>query len=243
MQYKMAKSDKVLRVIAVVPAYNERNTIEKVIEEIQNSAPNIDIVVIDDGSLDDTYDCASNAKALVIRHPFNMGIGAAVQTGFRFATIRNYDVAVQVDGDGQHDPKYIPQMLEIIANGDADVVGGSRFLEGEGFQSSSLRRAGINFFEMIYKIFVGIDVTDCTSGFRAFGKNALEFVAENYPDDYPEPEVVIMLKKAGFKFKEIPVVMRERQGGKTSIKGFKPLHYMIKVTLALIMNILRKAER
>ncbi|MCD6417205.1 glycosyltransferase family 2 protein [bacterium] len=239
----MDKSDENLRVIAVIPAYNEESTIEKVVGEVKASVSGIDVVVVDDGSSDDTYHCALKSGAKVVRHPFNMGIGATVQTGFKFAAKRNYDVAIQVDGDGQHNPSYIPEMLKILKNSDADVVGGSRFLEKKGFQSSLLRRMGIKFFELIFKILVGIDVTDCTSGFRAFGKDALYFVAKNYPEDYPEPEAVILLKKAGFKFVEIPVVMRERQGGSTSIKGFKPFHYMVKVTLALLMNIIRKVER
>ena len=184
----------------VAPAYNEEaaaaDTARALLEVAAQLGPETEIIFVDDGSSDETYYCALNAGARVIRHPFNMGIGATVQTGFRFAAIRDYDVAIQVDGDGQHDPKYIPQMIEIITKGDTDVVGGSRFLEGEGFQSSWSRRIGIKFFEMMYKVFVGINVTDCTSGFRAFGKNALEFIAENYPEDYPEPEVVIMLKKA-----------------------------------------------
>jgi len=232
-----------LRAIAIVPAYNEQDTIESVVNEIFRSAPNIAVAVIDDGSRDNTFVRAKKTKARVLRLPFNMGIGAAVQTGFKFAFANGYDIAIQVDGDGQHAPEFIPQMLEIIESGGADVVSGSRFLEKEGYQSSFIRRLGIKFFELVYKILVRMDVTDCTSGFRAFGPNALRVVAENYPDDYPEPEAVIMLHKAGLRFMEIPVIMRDRQGGKTSIRGFKPLHYMIKVSLALIMNKIRKVER
>lgn len=229
-----------LRTIAVVPAYNEEETIEGVVDEIRKKAPGVDVVVVDDGSVDHTAQKARAAGAFVVKHPFNMGIGAAVQTGFKFAVREGYDAAVQVDGDGQHNPKYIPQMIELLERGDADVVSGSRFLKKEGFQSSLLRRIGIRFFELLYRLLVGIRVSDCTSGFRAFGPKALSLVAENYPDDYPEPEAVIMLHRAGLRFTEIPVVMRERQAGSSSIKGIKPIHYMIKVTLALFMHRLRK---
>ncbi len=239
----MAKGSESFRAIAVIPAYNEQDTIASVVQEVKSSAPFVDVLVVDDGSHDDTYERARNAGATVLRHPFNMGIGAAVQTGFIYAVANGYDVAIQVDGDGQHDPKFIKEMLDVIGSGNADVVSGSRFLQKRGFQSSFLRRIGIKFFQLIYRLLVGMDVTDCTSGFRAFGGDALRFVAKNYPDDYPEPEVLIMLNKAGFKFREIPVVMRSRQGGATSIRGFKSLHYMIKVTFALIMHSIRRAER
>ncbi len=231
------------KAIAVVPAYNEEKTVATVVNEIKNSVPDIDVVVIDDGSEDNTFDKAKEAGAFVIRHPFNMGIGATVQTGFKFAVMRGYDIAIQVDGDGQHDPKFIPYMLEIISAGDADVVSGSRFLKKEGFQSSKIRRIGIKIFEHVYRILTGLKITDCTSGFRAFNRKALEFVAKNYPEDYPEPEVIILIHKANFRIKEIPVVMRARQGGKTSIKGLKSLHYMLKVIFALFMHALRKVEK
>jgi len=228
-----------LRAIAVVPAYNETEAISAAIAEIRANAPMVDIVVVDDGSTDDTARKAKVAGVYVLRNPFNMGIGATVQTGFKFAVAKGYDAAIQVDGDGQHDPRYIPKMLEIIGNG-ADVVSGSRFLEKEGFQSSFLRRIGIRFFELLYRILAGIRITDCTSGFRAFGPRALHCVAEMYPDDYPEPEVILMLHRMRLNFAEIPVAMRDRQGGVSSIRGFKPLHYMVKVTLALLMNKIRK---
>lgn len=232
-----------LRTIAVVPAYNEQDTVARVVNEIRQCIPAIDVVVVDDGSSDGTYRVAKATHAYVLRHPFNMGIGSTVQTGFKFAFRRGYDAAVQIDGDGQHDPKYISRMLDIVSSGEADIVSGSRFLECEGFQSSFMRRMGIKFFEFIYRMLVGIRVTDCTSGLRLFGGDALGFVANDYPEDYPEPESIIMLHKAGFRFFEIPVVMRERQGGKTSIRGIKPFHYMMKVTLALLMNKLRKIEK
>lgn len=239
----MAGSERNLRAIAVVPAYNEQDTVASVVDEIKRTVPDVDVVVVDDGSVDDTFSRAVGAGAKVIRHIFNMGIGAAVQTGFRFAANNGYDVAIQVDADGQHDPKYIPLMLKIIKEKRADVVSGSRFIEGKGFQSSVVRRIGIKFFQMLYRILLGIRVTDCTSGFRAFANDALRFIAQNYPDDYPEPEAIVLIHKAKFRFVEIPVVMRNRQGGSTSISGLKPLQYMVKVTLALLMDLLRKVER
>ncbi len=228
-----------LKTLVIVPAYNESETIIKVVDEISHNVPFVDIVVIDDGSSDDTYLQAKETGVFVLRHPFNLGIGSAVQSGFKFAFEHNYDVAIQVDGDGQHDPKYIPKMLELIQDNVADVIGGSRFLTKEGFQSSLFRRLGIKYFEILFKILTGKKVTDCTAGFRAFSKDTIKLISKVYPDDFPEPEAVIHIYKAGFTFTEVPVVMRERLGGQSSISGIKPLIYMIKVTLALLMNVLR----
>lgn len=232
--------DRKFKIIAVVPAYNEAETIGNVVREIVMNL-DVDVCVVDDGSTDNTSQIARNAGATVLRHPVNAGIGTTVQSGFLFALRNGYDIALQVDGDGQHDPKYISNLIEPIINGDADVVNGSRFLNDIGYKSSFMRRVGIAFFRFIYKLLTGKTVTDCTSGFRAFGRNALEFLAKNYPDDYPEPEVILTLLKKGFRFKEVPVVMRERQGGKSSLSGiFKPVNYMVKVTLALLIDFLRR---
>lgn len=232
-----------VRVLAIVPAYNEEATIDSVVKEILKKVPCIDVCVVDDGSVDSTVVRAKKSGAIVISHPFNMGIGVAVQTGFIYALRQKYDIAVQVDGDGQHDPAYIPAMMSLLAKGEVDVVSGSRFLNKGGYKSSFWRRAGIVFFEIINRVLVGQRITDSTSGFRAFNRRVIEFLAGNYPEDYPEPEVVIILKKAGFKITEVPVVMRKRQGGKSSIRGFKPLHYMVKVILAILMQVLKGEKR
>ncbi len=231
------------RALAIVPAYNEEATIESVVQEIVKKVPGIDICVVDDGSTDSTRIRAQRSGAIVISHPLNMGIGVAVQTGFMYAVHHKYDSAVQVDGDGQHDPVFIPAMMSLLAQGEADVVSGSRFIDKGGYKSSFLRRIGIWFFEIMNRVLVGQRISDSTSGFRAFNRPAIEFLADDYPEDYPEPEVVIMLKKAGFRIKEVPVVMRERQGGRSSIRGFKPFHYMVKVILAILIQSLKGEKR
>lgn len=231
------------KILAIVPAYNESATIELVIKEISESVPGIDICVIDDGSIDDTAERARGVGAIVISLPFNMGIGAAVQTGFMYAVQNQYNYAVQVDADGQHDPSYINQMISILKQNNYDVVSGSRFLNKSGYKSPWLRRLGIKILELINRVFIKQKITDCTSGFRAFNRRALEFLAQYYPEDYPEPEVLIVLKKNKFRVIEIPVVMRNRLGGTSSIRGFKSLHYMIKVILAIIMESLKGVKK
>lgn len=231
------------KILAIVPAYNESATIELVIKEISESVPGIDICVIDDGSIDDTAERARAVGAIVISLPFNMGIGAAVQTGFMYAVQNQYNYAVQVDADGQHDPSYINQMISILKQNNYDVVSGSRFLNKTGYKSPWLRRLGIKILELINRVFIKQKITDCTSGFRAFNRRALEFLAQYYPEDYPEPEVLIVLKKNKFRVIEIPVVMRNRLGGKSSIRGFKSLHYMVKVILAIIMESVKGVKK
>jgi len=231
-----------LRVLTIVPAYNETATIEFVVNDILNKVNDIKVCVVDDGSIDDTKIKALKLGAVVLSHPFNMGIGAAVQTGFLYALQNNFDVAVQIDGDGQHDPAFIPNMIDIIQQNKSDVVSGSRFLEKGGYKSSFPRRIGITFFELVNRLLTGQRITDSTSGFRAFNRNAIALLAYNYPEDYPEPEVLIILKRAGLKVMEIPVVMRARQGGQSSIRGFKSFHYMVKVILALLMQSIKRRK-
>lgn len=242
MSMKNKRGDR-LRVLAIVPAYNEEATIASVVREIVKEVPGIAVCVIDDGSTDSTRIRAQESGAIVISHPLNMGIGVAVQTGFMYAVRHEYDIAVQVDADGQHDPTFIPAMISLLVKGEADVVSGSRFLNKKGYKSSFLRRLGISFFAVMNQVLVGQRISDSTSGFRAFSRPVIELLADTYPEDYPEPEVVIILKKAGFKMREVPVVMRERQGGRSSIRGFKPFHYMVKVILAILMQALKGEKR
>ncbi len=232
-----------LRVLAIVPAYNEEITIQSVVQEIVDKVPGIVVCVVNDGSYDNTADVAKKSGAVVISHPFNMGIGAAVQTGFIYAIRNNFDVAVQVDADGQHDPSFIMKMVSDLTQMNADVVSGSRFIKKGGYKSSFLRRIGIVIFEIINRLVVGQKITDSTSGFRAFSKRAIVFLADKYPEDYPEPEVLIILKKNGYKVIEIPVEMRNRQGGQSSIKGYKSLHYMAKVILAILMQSVKREAK
>ncbi|MCX8014442.1 MAG: glycosyltransferase family 2 protein [candidate division WOR-3 bacterium] len=231
------------KILAIVPAYNESETIELVIKEIFEKVPGIDVCVVNDGSIDDTAEKARKAGAIVISLPFNMGIGAAVQTGFMYAVQNQYDYAVQVDADGQHNPIYINEMISILKSSNYDVVSGSRFLNKTGYKAPWLRRLGIKILEIINRVFVKQKITDCTSGFRAFNRSALKFLAQIYPEDYPEPEVLIILKKNKFRIVEIPVVMRNRLGGKSSIRGFKSFHYMAKVILAIIMESVKGVKK
>jgi len=228
--------------LAIVPAFNEQGAISNVIREIQDISVPIDIVVVDDGSTDRTSDSARKSGAEVITLPFNLGIGGAVQTGFKYAVEFGYDIAVQVDGDGQHIASEIHKLLDALEGSEADVAIGSRFLNQRGFKSSAARQIGIGMFKFVNSLAIGQKITDNTSGFRAYNRKALEFLSENYPSDYPEPESVIILKKNGFGLVEVPVEMREREHGKSSISSFKAAYYMIKVFLAIFVDLFKKRQ-
>jgi glycosyltransferase involved in cell wall biosynthesis len=229
-----------IRILAVVPAYNESGAIGIVVEQIRRLQPALDIVVIDDGSTDGTAKAAEKAGARVLRLPYNLGIGGAVQTGFRFAALHGYDIAVQVDGDGQHIPSEIPLLLSEMEKTGADVVIGSRFLDVKSFTTSHSRRIGIKVFSCVNSLVLGQKITDNTSGFRAFNRRTVRFLSENYPQDYPEPESVILLGKNGFSITEIPVRMREREHGRSSISAFRAVYYMIKVLLSIFIDLFKE---
>ncbi len=228
-----------MRTLVVVPAYNEEEALATVIEEIRSLGGNYDIVVVDDGSTDRTFDVAVKTGVKVLRLPVNLGIGAAVQTGWKYALRNNYDVAVQVDGDGQHPPAEIPKLVKTMVESGADVVIGSRFLEKRGFQSTFSRRIGIGYFRFLHKILTKVDVADSTSGFRALNRRALEVVNEYYPDEYPEAESLVPFALHGLNVVEAPVVMRERRGGQSSIKRLTAIYYMFKVTIAILFTFIR----
>lgn len=230
-----------MKILAIVPAYNEENSIVGVIEDLKRENENLDIVIINDGSKDKTKEVAeATGNAFVINLVTNLGIGGAVQTGFKFAYDNGYDIAFQFDGDGQHLASEIPKIIEPIKNNQADFVIGSRFTEDhDGWKSSFLRRVGINFFRMLNSVIIKQKITDNTSGFRAYNKRAIKFLAFNYPQDYPEPENVIMMGKNGYKILEVFTLMRERTGGTSSISLTGGAYYMIKVTLAIFMTALR----
>lgn len=227
-------------ILAVVPAYNESGAIVRLIEEIQNVSPAVDVVVINDGSSDNTAEVAEQAGVQVISLPFNLGIGGAVQTGFKFAANHGYRMAIQVDGDGQHPPEQIPLLLQKMEEPGIDVVIGSRFLERKGYQTSRIRHLGVGVFVFVNSLLLRKKITDNTSGFRAYNRRAICFLAENYPYDYPEPESVVLLERNGFRIAEIPVEMRERAHGESSIGALSAAYYMIKVTLAIIMNMFKE---
>lgn len=233
----------IFRILAIVPAYNEMHSVGKVIQEIYELPLPIDVVVVDDGSTDETAKVARAAGAVVLRLPYNLGIGGAVQTGFRYAFRHGYDVAVQVDGDGQHIPQEIPRLLEALEKQDADMVIGSRFLGGKKHRSSWMRRIGIWIFSWVNSWVLHTRITDNTSGFRAFNRRTIQFLSENYPQDYPEPESVVLLGLNRFSIVEIPVSMRERAFGRSSISPFRAIYYMVKVPFAIFMDMFKQKNK
>jgi glycosyltransferase involved in cell wall biosynthesis len=228
--------------VAVVPAFDEEEAIATVVGGIRAFDPDIDVVVVDDGSRDGTADAAEAAGAVVVRLPFNLGIGGAVQTGFRFALERDYDVAVRLDGDGQHDPGELPKLLGPLERDEADVVTGSRFRGEDGSYRPPLgRRLGITWFAKLVSMLSKQRVTDTTSGFQALNRPAIALFARDYPSDYPEVEATVLLLKHRLRLVEVPVEMRERETGSSSITLVSSLYYAIKVTLALFIGMARRS--
>ncbi len=224
-----------MKSLIIIPAYNESENIIKVIDSLQETCPTIDYLVVNDCSTDETSKKLQAYRASYISVPVNLGIGGAVQAGYKYALENNYDIAIQLDGDGQHDPKYIGEMIRLIENEHVDIVIGSRFIEKEGFQSSNSRRIGINILSTLIFLTCGKRVIDVTSGYRAVNRKFIALYAENYPDDYPEPEAIEMAVLNGGKIRELPVIMRERISGKSSIDLKKSVYYMIKVSLAIVI--------
>lgn len=228
-----------LKKLIIIPAYNESSNIEGTVAAIKKDAPDFDYVIINDCSTDNTLEICQKNHFNVVSLPINLGIGGAVQTGYLYAKKHGYDLAVQVDGDGQHNPAFLSKMADELIESDVNMVIGSRFLEKEGFQSSFMRRLGIHYFMGLIHLLTGKKITDATSGLRMIDRNIIELFASDYPDDYPEPETIVSLLNKGYSVKEIPVVMNERQGGVSSISATKSVYYMIKVTLAILFVKLR----
>ena len=226
----------------MVPAYNEERSVVEQCREVAAASGDFDIVVINDGSTDDTLKMCRDNGIRVLDHAINLGIGGALQTGYRYAYINGYDAAVQVDGDGQHDPSYLEDMYSTLVSEGADMVIGSRFINKEGYQSTSLRRIGIKYFTKLIRFLTGHEITDPTSGFRIVGKELIREFAADYPQDYPEPESLVRILGQGRKVVEVPVRMRERSGGKSSIGLKDSVYYMIKVTIAIVLERMRKSE-
>lgn len=222
--------------LIIIPAFNEHECIKDTVEMIKREAPGFDYVVINDHSTDNTLEILRENNINHINLPANLGIGGAVQTGYLYAYENGYDTAVQVDADGQHDPKFLSMMLETMQKENADMVIGSRFIENKGFQSTFARRIGIVYFTKLIKILTGAVITDPTSGLRMGNRKVIELFAKDYPRDYPEPESIVALLKRGMKVKEVPVMMRERQGGVSSINLQKSVYYMIKVSMAILIE-------
>ena len=228
--------------LAVIPAYNEAATVDAVVRALRERVPHFDALVVDDGSTDDTAQIAHLAGATVLRLPFNLGIGGAVQAGFVFAQENDYDYMAQVDGDGQHDPAQLDKLVQALdRHPPVDMVCGSRFLTSDFHYPAPIsRRTGIHIFAFLLSRIVDIPVSDPTSGFRVYNRRAIELFARDYPHDYPEVEAVLMLHHHRLRMREIPVQMYERGGGQSSISTGKSAYYMVKVLLALLVGLARK---
>lgn len=226
-----------MKTLLIIPAYNEEKNIENTIKKILDlHNPDIDYIIINDGSTDNTLEILENNHFNYLNLPANLGIGGAVQTGYKYALYNNYDIAIQFDGDGQHNIEYISQLIQQIEASN-DLVIGSRFLDNlTGFKSTKTRRVGIKLLSNLIKLCTGKKITDPTSGFRACNKKIIELFSMNYPYDYPEPDTIVKVIKKGFNVKEIPVIMNEREQGKSSINMLKSVYYMIKVSLSIIIS-------
>lgn len=228
------------KMLAIVPAFNESAAVAGVVRAIGEHAPGFDVLVVDDGSLDDTARVAAAAGARVARLPFNLGIGGAVQTGYVYAWEHGYEYAVQIDGDGQHDPGEVAALLDRIrSKPSVDMVYGTRFADKRSFRSSVARRAGIKLFASVLSMVTGQKVTDPTSGFRLCNRRAIELFARNYPLDYPEVEAIVLMHRHRLRSAEVPVTMHERSGGRSSITLLRSGYYMIKVLLAVFVGLFR----
>lgn len=225
-----------MKCLIIIPAYNEADNIEKVVDNIIQNYPQYDYVIVNDGSTDATRKVCKKNRYQVLNLPVNMGIGGAVQTGYCYARDNDYDIAVQIDGDGQHDVKFLVEMIALIESGQADIVIGSRFVQKEGFQSSMFRRAGIKFLSNLGWVLTGVKVRDITSGYRVVNRRFIQIFARDYPADYPEPEAMVIAAVHGGKIREYPVVMKERENGTSSITLTRSVYYMVKVTLAMLIR-------
>jgi len=229
--------------IVLIPAYNEEQRIASVITGIRDAAPDAVILVVNDGSRDSTASAARQAGATVVSHPFNMGYGAAIQTGYKYARDKGCTYLVQLDADGQHDPSCIPALLAPVIAGDADIAIGSRFL-GNSYRPPFSRRLGMALFRRIVQLVTGESITDTTSGFQAFNRNVILFFATDvFPVDYPDADMLIMLHRAGFRMTEVPVRMFENSAGTSMHSGLKPLYYMFKMLLSICVTLMREQKK
>ena len=239
----MSKKIENNRIIVIIPAYNEEATIVNVTNQIRQYASWADIVVVNDASTDRTRENAQAAGAKVLDLPVNLGIGGAMQTGFKYAAAHGYDIAVQVDGDGQHDPRSLSELIEPIVSGQADMVIGSRHIENRGYDTPLARRTGMRIFSGMLSLILHQKVTDTTSGFRGINRRTIDFFAKNYPTDYPEVEALVICHYAGLRLAEVPVDMNLRQAGRSSITPLHAPYYMFKVGLAVLIWLIRKKPR
>lgn len=224
-----------MKVLVIVPAFNEALNIQKMLCRLAQEAPHADYVVINDCSTDNTEEILKENGLQYISLPVNLGIGGGIQTGYKYGVEKGYDIIIQQDGDGQHDPKYIKDVCAPIEQGEADIVIGSRFINREGFQSSGIRRLGIRFLSRLVRLKCGTVIKDVTSGYRAVNRRYAGFFAAHYPADYPEPEAIVSASLAGARIREVPVIMKSREFGSSSINLRRSVYYMIKVSLAILL--------
>lgn len=229
-----------MKKIVIIPAYNEEGGIVKTVTDVMKNAKDFDYVVINDCSKDNTLEICYEHNFNVVNLPVNMGIGGGVQTGYMYAYRNGYDIAVQFDGDGQHNASYLNNMSKKLIEDNLDMVIGSRYIEKEGFQSSGMRRMGIKYFTGLIKLLTGKKITDPTSGMRMINRKIMKQFSEEYPKDYPEPESVVTILKEGAKVEEIPVKMNAREEGVSSISPSKSIYYMVKVSIAVLIAAIRK---
>lgn len=231
-------------ILIIVPAYNESEALGGLLDELRREAPTYDVLVVNDGSTDDTASVARAAGYRVLDLCLNLGIGGAVQAGFKYAVEHGYPIAVQMDGDGQHPADQLDSLVAPVRAGDCEMSIGSRFLEGKSdYEGSVSRRMGTRFLSSICMLVTGQRITDATSGFRAFGPQALSYLARYYPADYPEPETIVLMNRRGLSIQEVPVRMRARQTGRSSISGVGTIYYMAKVSLSLLLAYFKEGPK
>jgi glycosyltransferase involved in cell wall biosynthesis len=231
------------KILIIIPAYNEGARIAEVVQDARNAAPDFDILVVNDGSRDDTAQSAQAAGAVVVSHPFNLGYGVAIQTGYKYALAKGYDFVVQMDGDGQHAPAYIKDLLAPVLAGETDFTLGSRFLDVVSYTPSLARKVGMAFFRWLVSTLTKTRITDSTSGFQAFNRRVIRyFTTEVFPCDYPDADMLIILYRAGFRIREVPVRMHASVTGKSMHTGLKPLYYMFKMLLSIFVTLLRAKQ-
>ena len=230
-------------VLVLIPAYNEAQTLGRTIAQVRQAVPEADLLVVNDGSRDATATVAAEAGAIVLSHSFNMGYGVTIQTGYKYAWEQGYGCLVQLDGDGQHDPTFIPQLLAPVLNGTTDFALGSRFLDQNSYRPSFSRRLGILFFRKLVSVLIGREITDPTSGYQAFNREVIHFFTKDiFPCDYPDADMLITLNLAGFRIREVPVRMFANATGASMHSGFKPLYYMFKMCLSILVTLLRNRK-
>lgn len=228
-------------ILVVIPAFNEEEKIQTVVQGIKQEVPEAVVLVVNDGSRDQTETRARAAGAKVLTHPFNMGYGVALQTGYKYALKYGFDFVLQMDGDGQHDPRFLPILLKEVRERNADVVIGSRFLGEGGYQAALMRQIGIYLFRFVASFLCGQKITDPTSGYQALNRHAVEFCArDSFPGDYPDADVLVMLHRAGLRIREVPVRMHPNAQGRSMHSGLKPLYYIYKMCLSITLNLMRQ---